>query len=173
VDVVNTIQPPAIEGKPKLARAKEATRVRRATDSLVSDARERVPSLLDARVEPRFRSATDMLGTLEVISDEVASADSTATVRIYYLGDMHESMPAPRRNFDRQPPRTAAEAEQWADADMAHLEEMRITRERFENAEVRVLLGNLANKRGMPEVRRYWERVFQNAGFASNAIDFN
>jgi hypothetical protein len=173
VDVVNTIQPPATEGKPKLSRAKEANKFRRDTSELAKDARERVRSLLDARVEPRFKSATDMLGTLEVISDEVASADSTATVRIYYLGDMYESMPAPRRNFDRQPPRSVAEAEQWADADTTVLNQMRITRERFKNAEVRVLLGNLANKPGMPHVRRYWERVFQNAGFDPDAIDFN
>lgn len=173
VDVVNAVDPADVAGKPKLARLKEETRFRGDSTALVDMARDRLPSLFTAQVEPRFRAHTDMLGTLEVISDELARADTNSTVRIYYLGDMHESMPAPRRDFDARKPRDPAEAEAWANADAALLQTMNVRRERFKNAEVRVLLGNLANKPGAPEVRRYWERLFQNAGFDAARVRYN
>ena len=136
-------------------------------------AHQRIPSLFSARIDASLKRHTDMLGSLEVTSDELARVDSNSAVRIYYLGDMHESMPGDRRNFDAHRPATAEEAKQWADEDTAVLGQMKIQRERFRNAHIRVLLGNLAHKPGMPEVRAYWERLFQNAGFDPKNVDFN
>ncbi|HEX6042089.1 MAG TPA: hypothetical protein VFZ20_28850, partial [Longimicrobium sp.] len=112
-----------------------------------------------------LRAQTDLVGTLEVIRDELSRADSGATVRVLYMSDMHESMPSRGRDFDRRPPSSTAEAEAWADADAALLEQMRVDPARMGRVHVRVLLGNLANRdRAGPEIRRYWERLFQHAG---------
>jgi len=124
-------------------------------------------------VEARFRQSTDLLGTLEVLSDEIGKADTASTVRIYYFGDMRESMGSSHRNFDAHPPGNRQQAEQWADADTAVLGAMAIQNSRFRNAEIRVLMGNLAAKPNAPAVRAYWERLFRNADFDSTKIHFN
>lgn len=171
-DVVNVLSPPDVDGKPKLARLKAENQFEARSAAFMKTAQSRVPSIFDTPIEPALRRHTDMLGTLEVISDELADAENSSTVRIYFLGDMHESMPGNRRNFDARRPATVQEAEQWADEDMAILSQMKINRDRFKNAQIRVLLGNLADKPGMPEVRRYWEKLFENAGFDPNRIRF-
>ena len=133
-------------------------------DTLRADARARLTALEATSVSPQFRANTDLLGTLEVVSDEMSHADSGSTARVYYLGDMHESMPPPRRDFDTRRPADRPEAEAWADADTAVLRGMSFDREQMANVEVRVLLGALADRRGAAEVRSYWERLFANAG---------
>ena len=134
------------------------------TDSLRADGAARLASLFTMNVAPEYRRHTDLIGTLEVIGDEVAKADSGSTIRVVYLGDMHESMPPPRRDFDRQPPATIDEAEAWANADTVVLRDLRVDRDQLARVEVRVLLGSLALRPAAPEIRRYWERLFANAG---------
>jgi hypothetical protein len=164
-DVVNGVPPLGDTlAMSTLVRTQEILAYEQRMDSLRADGAARLASLLSARVPAAFRVHTDLLGTLEVISDEAGKAASADTLRVVYLGDMHESMPPPRRDFDRHPPATAAEAEAWADADTAVLRDMHLDRERLGRVEVRVLLGTLANRPGAPEIRRYWERLFANAG---------
>ena len=171
VEVVNSVDPPDTFDVPSLDKAKEVTRYAGETKRLRDEGERELASLLTASVPPEFRDHTDLLGTLEVISDAVEKADSGSVVRVVYLGDMHESMPAPRRDFDARPPASRAEAEAWADADTAVLRELGVDRARFGRVEVRVLLGNLATRPGAVEIRRYWERLFANAGI--RAVEYN
>lgn len=171
VDMLNTVDPADTLDVPSIEKAKEKTRYRQEMKELRDSAERVLPSLLAASVPPEFRSHTDLLGTLEVIRDEVSRADSGSTIRVVYLSDMHESMPAPRRDFDVHPPATSAEAQAWADADTTVLREMAIDRARLGQVEVRVLLGNLALRPGAPEIRRYWERLFANAGIRK--VEYN
>jgi hypothetical protein len=164
VDLVNTVAPADTLDKPSLDVVRERTRFKKEMGQFRADGESRLAGLLAANVDPRFKRHTDLIGTLEVVSDQLAAAEEGGSVRIYFLGDMHESMPAPRRDFDRRPPASKAEAEAWADADSALLGGMKIDRGRLANVEVRVLLGNLANKPGVAQVRSYWERLFANAG---------
>lgn len=173
VEVINDVTPPDTIGKTTLDQSMEKNRFEEEWTTFREGAQKRLLSLPSAPVDARFRRQTDVLGSLEVISTELARADSGGSVRIYYFGDMHESMSPPRRNFDARPPRTREEAEQWADADAKLLKEMSIDTARFRGAEVRVLLGNLAAKPNAQEVRMYWERLFRNAGFDAAKIEYN
>lgn len=172
VDVVNEVPPLGDTlAMSSMVRAQTILAHNERMDTLRARGAARLDSLLASSVAPEFRDHTDLLGTLEVISDEVSRADSGSTVRVVYLGDMHESMPSPRRDFDTRPPRTAAEAEAWADADTAVLRDLRVDRARLGQVEVRVLLGNLALKPAAPEIRRYWERLFTHAGI--RRVEYN
>lgn len=166
VQVVSNVRDPDTLEVPKIRKAQEIQRHKRQMDTLLAQGRVRLTSFVDASVQSEFRQHTDLLGTLEVISDIVAQADSGSSVRVIYLGDMRESMPG-TRDFDTRPPSTRAEAEAWADADKATLlRTMKVDTAHFDRVEVRVLLGNLATKRGAPEIRHYWERLFENVGIA-------
>jgi hypothetical protein len=172
VDVVNSVSADTVDVS-SIEKASELTRYHGQMDSLRNVARTRLARLLATTVSPQLRAHTDLLGTLEVVSDEMSWADSGSSARVYYLGDMHESMAAPRRNFDARPPANQAEAQAWADADTAVLREMSFDGARLANVEVRVLLGGLADKPGAAEVRSYWERLFANAGIRPAAIRYN
>jgi len=172
-DVVNEIAPMDIVGKPTIDAAEEQMRYEEEMEGLLTSGQTRLATLLTANVNPQFKRHTDMLGTLEVVSDEMTKAQEGSKVVIYYLGDMHESMQSPRRDFDARRPASRAEAEAWADADTALLSGMKIDRARLENAEVRVLLGNLADRPGAQEVRSYWERLFANVGIQPQNIRYN
>lgn len=172
VDVVNGVPPLGDTLRMStLVRSQAVLDHNQRMDSLRTYGAARLASLLAASVSPEYKRHTDLLGTLEVISDEAAKADSGSTIRVVYLGDMHESMPPPRRDFDRRPPATAAEAEAWADADTVVLHDLRLDRERLSRVEVRVLLGNLALKPAAPEIRRYWERLFAHSGIGK--VEYN
>lgn len=164
LDVVNTVATPDTIDVPSIQKTREASRYRRDIGRIRTSGEAGLAALLTANVNPQYERHTDMLGTLEVVSDEMTKAPAGSKVVIYYLGDMHESMQSPRRDFDARPPASKAEAEAWADADTALLSGMKIDRARLENAEVRVLLGNLADRPGAQEVRSYWERLFANVG---------
>lgn len=173
VQVVNTVPPADTLDKPQIDATRERTRFNKEMQAFRAEGETRLGALLSAEVDPRFKRHTDLIGALEVVSDQLAQADSGSRARVYFLGDMHESMPSSRRDFDRRPPASRAEAEAWADADTAVLKGMNVVRERLANVEVRVLLGDLANKPGAPEVRSYWERLFANAGIPPTRILWN
>jgi hypothetical protein len=173
IAVVNGIAPPDTLGKTTINAARASARYKKAIAAFHDEARTRLLAFPGTRVDVQYRRNTDMLGTLEVISGQLAQADSASRARIYYFGDMHESMVAPRRNFDARPPKDRAEAEAWADADTALLREMTIDRARFPAAEVRIHLGSLAHKPRSQEVRMYWERLFRNVGFEPTNIRYN
>jgi hypothetical protein len=170
VDVVNRV-PVDTADMSSIDKAKAISRHRQALAALREEGEARLTALLTANVPPHLKRQTDLLGTLEVVSDVMRQADSGSVARVYYLGDMHESMAPPRRSFDAQLPADADEARAWADADTALLRGMSIDRKHLEHVEVRVLLGSLAHKPGTAEVRSYWERLLANAGI--EPVDYN
>jgi hypothetical protein len=163
VDVTDTLSPPVTKGS-KSTKALAQARF----DAALQLQRDRADTLLlglpAASVNPAFRSHTDLLGTLEVISDEVGPGQSAT---VYYFSDMRESMAPRGRNFDSNPPKDVAQARQWADADAAALADKPVKRDRLHNVEVRIMMGNLAAKPNAGEVRAYWERLFERAGIES------
>lgn len=165
VDVERTFAPLDTSAMSLMQKAQAKMKYGQEMQKLQADGEARLAKLMTEPVEGRLRARTDLVGTLEVISDALSRGESGATARVLYLSDMHESMPQEGRDFDQHPPSSAAEAEAWADADAARLEAMHVDRARMAGVHVRVLMGNLANKdlRG-PEIRRYWERLFQHAG---------
>lgn len=118
---------------------------------------------------------TDLLGTLEVLSEELAGATDHAVKRVYYFSDMFESMTGPgRRNFDHRPPRNAAEAREWAriDADFAR-QELIIEPDRFKDVHVRVLADRFANRSAADYVKMYWLTLFEELGFPLGFVLYN
>jgi hypothetical protein len=167
IDLIDTLVPDTASGS-TMQKATKKTRFQMAQDSLAREARTALLGLRTAHVQPAVKAHTDMLGVLSVASDEL-HGDSAM---IYVFGDMRESMPAPRRNFDVHPP-SQADAEQWADADAELFKPLHIDRTRFRRAQIRVMMGNLANKPSANEVRSYWERLLRNAGFDPRNIRYN
>ncbi|HET6232209.1 MAG TPA: hypothetical protein VFE05_19200 [Longimicrobiaceae bacterium] len=172
VDLLDTIQSADPTGKTKVAAALAKTQYEQKIASLHEEASRQLLALGSSLVAPGDKRHTDMLGSLEVLSDEL-KGDSASSARVYYLSDMRESMPAPGRDFDAHPPSTRAEAENWATADVARVMEMSVDTTRFKNVHVRVLLGNLAAKPHGPEIRAYWERLFAKVGFRSENLEYN
>ncbi|HSU13046.1 hypothetical protein [Longimicrobium sp.] len=170
VDVTDTLTRDTATGT-TIQKAQKKTQLESNANLLRKQARDAMLGLRTASVKPASRAHTDMLGVLAVASDELAHTDSGAVV--YIFGDMRESMPSPRRDFDVHPPQSGAQAEQWADADTALFRELHVDRSRFRNAAIRVFMGNLADKPNAAAVRSYWERLFRNAGFDSTKIQYN
>lgn len=164
VDVLNSVALPVLAGQPRIDQALAQQQYDKDLTELRRDGQAKLVGLTQASVDARFRRHTDMLGALEVISEEVGRGASAGQVRVYFFSDMHESMPGPRRDFDRRPPQSRAEAEAWADEDSTILSEMKIDTARFSQVDIRVMLGNLANRPNARNVQFYWERVFQNVG---------
>jgi len=158
---------------PSLKRAQNKIQFQQELTALRQRSVERLRAMISGGVRPELRRHTDLLGTFQVISDEMLKVDTSQTARVYYFSDMRESMAPPRRDFDVRPPADRPEAERWADEDGAVLKNFALDRTRFPNAEIRVLMGNLADKPKADEVRAYWERMFRNAGFAPEKIQFN
>lgn len=126
-------------------------------------------------VERAYTRHTDLLGSLEVASEEISRAPDSARVRIYYMSDMYESMRGDgRRDFDATPPMSREEAEAWAaeDAELV-LRTMNVDTTHFGNAEVRVLLGELANKPNTQEVKFYWLELLDRLGFNPTNVHYN
>lgn len=171
IEVVHTVAPPDTLGVSKMRAATAKTRYEAAMTSLRSDASQKLLALVNTNVPAGFRRQTDVIGAMEVISDELERHPDSRG-RVYFFGDMHESTPA-TRDFDQRPPTTRAEAEAWADADTAVLGRMSIDPGRLGDVEVHVFLGGLAAKPNAPEVRIYWERLFQNAGLRPGSIRYN
>jgi hypothetical protein len=116
---------------------------------------------------------TDLWGTVGVATTELTSPADTRT--LYYFSDMYESMPGSgRRNFDRHPPQSRAQAERWARTDVPRLDSlMRVEPARLRDVRVRVLLGTLATKPHAQAVKFYWRTFFQELGVPPRQIDYN
>jgi hypothetical protein len=153
-----------------LARARHKRRteqfLRRATRRLQEALRAPPPS-------SSFSQWTDLWGTVGVATTELSARADAPT--LYYFSDMYESMPGPgRRNFDRRPPRSRAQAERWARTDVARLDSlMRVDRARLRTVRVRVLLGTLATKPHAQAVKFYWRAFFRALGVPPRHIDYN
>lgn len=145
----------------RTARIQYHGRIGRFVDTTASRA---IRHLHRLRTGSRFKQWTDLWGTLQVISEEADT--SAASVRVYYLSDMFESMPgAGRRDFDEAPPTTKAEAETWAERDAKQIADLiKVRPTTLANVDVRVLPGGLATKERADAVKYYWERLFREMG---------
>jgi hypothetical protein len=172
VDESQTFVADTLKG-PHLKRAQEKIKFKAELTGLRQRAVGELRKMITGTVRPDLKRHTDLLGTFQVISDELSKVDTSQSARIYYFSDMRESMVSPRRDFDVHPPADKSEAERWADEDEAVLRNLTLHRSRFRTAEIRVLMGNLADKPRADAVRAYWERIFRNVGFPPDKIIFN
>ncbi|GAB3323281.1 hypothetical protein GCM10027299_19350 [Larkinella ripae] len=103
---------------------------------------------------------TDIWASLPVI----AKANETgATVKVYYLSDMVESVySAGRRDFHKTPPKDNAQAETWAKADVEQLR--RYTIGSPDIAMILPFAPEASVKENNPAVTQYWQTLFQELG---------
>jgi hypothetical protein len=173
VDITNDVPPPGdaqFADEQALARARH----KRQTEQFLQNTTQQLRTALTSPpIDPAFTDWTDLWGTLGVASTTLAPAADRH--RLYYFSDMFESMPGPdRRNFDRRPPRSRAQAERWAQADADTLDARMVLRPaRLQTAEVRVLLGTLATKAHAQAVKFYWLTLFQELGLPRSQLDYN
>jgi hypothetical protein len=153
-------------------QALERARYRKETEQFLQTATTRLRDFLRSP-PPTSAGWTDLWGTLGVASTE--RAPEADEYRLYYLSDMFESMPGPaRRNFDRRPPTSRAQAQRWARADADTLDTFMVLRpDRLRDARVRVLLGTLATKDHAQAVKFYWLTLLQKLGLPRRHIDYN
>ena len=126
-----------------------------------------------ADVPTAYARWTDVWGTLEVASEELPTG--RAERHVYYLSDMYESMPGPdRRNFDRRPPPSRADANAWARTDAERLPDLLTLRPAvLQTATVRVLQGTLATKAHAQDVKVYWQTLFAELGVPPEQVQYN
>lgn len=164
----NTLELPPVSG-PRNRVSRDSLRFDLELAELSERTQQEFMTLVDStRLPPALSAWTDLLGTFEVLTAELADAADHVTKRVYYFSDMYESMTGPgRRDFDRRWPRDFSEAETWARIDAEFVRrEMNVDPNRFANVEVRVLTEGLANRPGADQVRHYWEILFAEFGFA-------
>ena len=122
--------------------------------------RQRVLQQLVAQNAGASNQETDIWASLPVI----AKANETgATVKVYYLSDMIESVKGTdRRDFQVKPPKDNGEAEQWAKADAEQLKRYAIG-----SPEITMILPfepNASVKENNPALTQYWQTLFAELG---------
>ena len=122
--------------------------------------RQRVLQQLVAQNTGSSNQETDIWASLPVI----AKANETgATVKVYYLSDMIESVKgANRRDFQVKPPKDNAQADEWAKADVAQLKRYTIG-----SPDITMILPfepNASVKENNPAVTQYWQTLFSELG---------
>lgn len=122
--------------------------------------RQRVFQQLAAQNTGASNQETDIWASLPVI----AKANETgATVKVYYLSDMIESVKgAGRRDFQTKPPKDNAQASQWAKADAEQLKQYTLG-----SPDITMVLPfepNASIKENNPAVTQYWQTLFSELG---------
>ncbi|MVM40021.1 hypothetical protein GO730_24375 [Spirosoma sp. HMF3257] len=122
--------------------------------------RQRVFQQLVAQNTGSSNQETDIWASLPVI----AKANETgATVKVYYLSDMIESVKGPaRRDFQVKPPKDNAQADEWAKADAEQLKRYTIG-----SPDISMILPfepNASIKENNPAVTQYWQTLFSALG---------
>ncbi|WP_338874434.1 hypothetical protein WBJ53_02330 [Spirosoma sp. SC4-14] len=122
--------------------------------------RQRVLQQLVAQNTGSSNRETDIWASLPVM----AKANETgATVKVYYLSDMIESVKGPgRRDFQITPPKDNAQAEQWAKADAEQLKKYQIG-----SPDITMILPfepNASVKENNPAITQYWQTLFSELG---------
>ncbi|MBD2699771.1 hypothetical protein IC229_03925 [Spirosoma sp. BT702] len=122
--------------------------------------RQRVLQQLMTQNDGASNQETDIWASLPVI----ARANETgATVKVYYLSDMIESVKgATRRDFQVTPPKDNAQADEWAKADARQLKRYTIG-----SPEITMILPfepNAAVKENNPAVTQYWQTLLAELG---------
>lgn len=106
---------------------------------------------------------TDILGTLEIISDFSKDRNAADPSTILYISDMVHSQKAPR-DYLTSPPKDRAESETCAKQDLKWLEtNHKVDASRFENLDIKVWFtgGNYATTQN-EQMRYYWSTLFDN-----------
>ncbi|MVM32204.1 hypothetical protein GO755_19305 [Spirosoma sp. HMF4905] len=122
--------------------------------------RQRVFQQLAAQNTGASNQETDIWASLPVI----AKANETgATVKVYYLSDMIESVKgATRRDFQVKPPKDNAQADDWAKVDVEQLKRYTIG-----SPDISMILPfepNASIKENNPAVTQYWQTLFSALG---------
>jgi hypothetical protein len=122
--------------------------------------RQRVLQQLVAQNSGSSNQETDIWASLPVI----AKANETgATVKVYYLSDMIESVKGTgRRDFQVIPPKDNAQADEWAKLDAEQLK-----RYTLGSPDITMILPfepNASVKENNPAVTQYWQTLFSELG---------
>ncbi|MGV3559722.1 hypothetical protein [Larkinella arboricola] len=122
--------------------------------------RQRVLQQLAAPNSSSSRKETDIWASLPVIAK---ANESGATLKVYYLSDMVESVySAGRRDFHKTPPKDNAQADTWAKADAGQLKRYTIG-----SPDIEMILPfapDASVKVNNPAVTQYWTTLFQELG---------
>ncbi len=122
--------------------------------------RQRVLQQFVAQNTGSSNQETDIWASLPVIAK---ANESGATVKVYYLSDMIESVKgAGRRDFQVKPPKDNAQADEWAKADTEQLK-----RYTLGSPEITLILPfepNASVKENNPAVTQYWQTLFSQLG---------
>ncbi|WP_018618575.1 hypothetical protein [Spirosoma luteum] len=127
--------------------------------------RQRVLQQLMTQNSSSSNQETDIWASLPVIAK---ANESGATVKVYYLSDMIESVrgrpgeSTTRRDFQKTPPKDNAQAEEWAKADAEQLKRYTIG-----SPDITMILPfepNASVKENNPAVTQYWQTLFAELG---------
>jgi hypothetical protein len=122
--------------------------------------RQRVFQQLMAQNVGSSNQETDIWASLPVIAK---ANESGATVRVYYLSDMIESVKGNgRRDFQVKPPKDNTQADEWAKTDAESLKRYTIG-----SPDITMVLPfepNASVKENNPAVTQYWQTLFAELG---------
>lgn len=122
--------------------------------------RQRVLQQLMAQNAGKSNQETDIWASLPVIAK---ANESGATVKVYYLSDMIESVKGNgRRDFQVKPPKDNAQADEWAKTDAGQLK-----RHTIGSPDITMILPfepNASVKENNPAVTQYWQTLFAELG---------
>lgn len=122
--------------------------------------RQRVLQQLVAQNAGSSNQETDIWASLPVIQK---ANESGATVKVYYLSDMIESVKGTsRRDFQVKSPKDNAQADEWAKADAEQLKRYVIG-----SPDITMILPfepNASVKENNPAVTQYWQTLFSELG---------
>lgn len=125
--------------------------------------RQRVLQQLVAQNTGSSNQETDIWASLPVIEK---ANETGATVNVYYLSDMVESVRgADRRDFQIRPPTNNAQADEWAKADVKQLK-----RYTLGSPAITMILPfepNASVKENNPAVTQYWQTLFAELGIGT------
>lgn len=122
--------------------------------------RQRVLQQLVAQNMNSSNQQTDIWASLSVLEK---ANETGATVKVYYLSDMVESVKgSERRDFHIRPPKNTAQADGWAKADAVQLK-----RYTLGSPDITMILPfepNASVKANNPAVTQYWQTLFTELG---------
>lgn len=125
--------------------------------------RKRIMQQLATQNTGSSNQETDIWGSLPVIA---RANESGATVRVYYLSDMIESVKGSgRRDFQHTPPADNNQADTWAKADAEGLK-----RYTLGSPDITMILPfepNASARQNNPTVTQYWQTLFAELGVGS------
>ncbi len=127
--------------------------------------RKRVLQQLNAQNAGASNQRTDIWASLPVLEK---ASESGMVVKAYYLSDMIESVPARtgaadnRRDFQKLPPKSSAQADEWAKADATQLNRYAIGSPAI--TMVLPFAPNASARENNPAVTQYWQTLFAELG---------